>query len=139
MGLGQSVRLASVRCLTLPSRRKDSRRRIHGGELRLATVSMYMAIKRAQIDIKSKIKIHIYMATYLCQKTRESSIEAIQRTIAQSKFRLAIAMFIEVLFFLRAFLFLSNRANEELFIACMCLARGIQNGALHKTNGSSVH
>ncbi len=28
------------------------------------------------------------MATYLCQKTRESSIEAIQRTIAQSKFRL---------------------------------------------------
>src|SRR6476619_4312864 len=88
MGLGQSVRLASVRCLTLPSRRKDSRRRIHGGELRLATVSTYMAIKRAQIEIKSKIKIHIYMATYLCQKTRESSIEAIQRTIAQSKFRL---------------------------------------------------
>src|SRR4029077_1502323 len=37
---------------------------------------------------KNKIKIHIYMATYLCQKTRESSIEAIQRTIAQSKFRL---------------------------------------------------
>jgi len=30
------------------------------------------------------------MATYLCQKTRESSIEAIQRTIAQSKFRLAV-------------------------------------------------
>src|SRR6266404_7695773 len=90
MGLGQSVRLASVRCLTLPSRRKDSRRRIHGGELRLATVSIYMAIKRAQIDIKSKIKIHLYMATYLCQKTRESSIEAIQRTIAQSKFRLAV-------------------------------------------------
>src|SRR6266436_886409 len=88
MGLGQWGRLASVRCLTLPSRRKDSRRRIHGGELRLATVSIYMAIKRAQIDIKSKIKIHLYMATYLCQKTRESSIEAIQRTIAQSKFRL---------------------------------------------------
>jgi len=50
-----------------------------------------MAIKRAQIDIKSKIKIHIYMATYLCQKTRESSIEAIQRTIAQSKFSLTAA------------------------------------------------
>src|SRR6478672_509612 len=89
MGLGQSVRLASVRCLTLPSRRKDSRRIIHGGELRLATVSMYMAIKAAQIGIKIKIKVHIYMATYLCQKTRESSIEAIQRTIARSKFRLA--------------------------------------------------
>src|SRR4029077_1065928 len=93
MGLGQSVRLASVRCLTLPSRRKDSRRRIHGGELRLATVSMYMAIKRAQIDIKNKIKIHNYMATYLCQKTRESSIEAIQRTIAQSKFSLEHSLF----------------------------------------------
>jgi len=50
-----------------------------------------MAIKRAQIDIKSKIKIHIYMATYLCQKTRESSIEAIQRTIAQSKFSLELS------------------------------------------------
>src|SRR6476661_1033677 len=88
MGLGESVRLASVRCFTLPSRRKDSRRRIHGGELRLATVSMYMAIKAAQIDIKIKIKVHIYMATYLRQKTRESSIEAIQRTIARSKFSL---------------------------------------------------
>jgi len=52
---------------------------------------------------------------------------------------LAIAMFIEVLLFLSASLFLSNRANEELFIACMCLALGIQNGALHKTNGISVH
>ena len=48
-------------------------------------------------------------------------------------------MFIEVLLFLSASLFLSNRANEELFIACMCLALGIQNGALHKTNGISVH
>src|ERR1700686_267537 len=52
---------------------------------------------------------------------------------------LAIAMFIEVLLFLSASLFLSNRANEQLFIACMCLALGIQNGALHKTNGISVH
>lgn len=52
---------------------------------------------------------------------------------------LAIAMFIEVLLFLSASLFLSNRANEELFIACMCLALGIQNGAHHKTNGISVH
>src|ERR1700719_306777 len=52
---------------------------------------------------------------------------------------LAIAMFIGVLLFLSASLFLSNRANAELFIACMCLALGIQNGALHKTNGISVH
>jgi|ERR1700730_4805945 uncharacterized membrane protein YoaK (UPF0700 family) len=33
----------------------------------------------------------------------------------------------------------SNRANGELFIVCMCLALGIQNGALEKTNGISVH
>jgi uncharacterized membrane protein YoaK (UPF0700 family) len=52
---------------------------------------------------------------------------------------LAIAMFIEVLLFLSAYLFLSNRANEELFIVCMCVALGIQNGALYKTNGISVH
>jgi uncharacterized membrane protein YoaK (UPF0700 family) len=52
---------------------------------------------------------------------------------------LAITMLIEALLFLSAFLFLSNRANEELFIVCMCLALGIQNGALHKTNGISVH
>jgi uncharacterized membrane protein YoaK (UPF0700 family) len=51
---------------------------------------------------------------------------------------LAIAMLIEVLLFLSAFLFVSNRANE-LFIVCMCLALGIQNGALNRTNGISVH
>ena len=55
------------------------------------------------------------------------------------QYSLAIAMFIEVLLILSAFLFLSNRANAELFIVCMCLALGIQNGALHKTNGISVH
>jgi uncharacterized membrane protein YoaK (UPF0700 family) len=52
---------------------------------------------------------------------------------------LAIAMCIEVLLFLSASLFLTNRVNEQLFIVCMCLALGIQNGALHKTNGISVH
>jgi uncharacterized membrane protein YoaK (UPF0700 family) len=52
---------------------------------------------------------------------------------------LAIAMLIEVLLFLSASLFLSKSANAEFFIVCMCLALGIQNGALHKTNGISVH
>jgi uncharacterized membrane protein YoaK (UPF0700 family) len=52
---------------------------------------------------------------------------------------LAIAMFTELLLFLSAALFLSHGANKELFIVCMCLALGIQNGALHKTNGVSVH
>lgn len=52
---------------------------------------------------------------------------------------LAITMFIEVLLFLGASLMLSDRANQEWFIFCMCLALGLQNGALDKTNGISVH
>ena len=48
-------------------------------------------------------------------------------------------MFIEVLLILSADFFLRNRANGELFIVCMCLALGIQNDALHKTNGIGVH
>jgi len=52
---------------------------------------------------------------------------------------LPIAMFIEVLLFLSASFFLGNSANERPFIVCMCFALGIQNGALHKTNGISVH
>jgi uncharacterized membrane protein YoaK (UPF0700 family) len=52
---------------------------------------------------------------------------------------LGIAMFIEVLLFLSASRFLSSSANDELFIVCMCLALGIQNGALDKTHGISVH
>jgi uncharacterized membrane protein YoaK (UPF0700 family) len=55
------------------------------------------------------------------------------------QYSLAIAMFIEVLLIVSASLFLINRANAELFIVCMCLALGIQNGALDKTNGISVH
>jgi uncharacterized membrane protein YoaK (UPF0700 family) len=52
---------------------------------------------------------------------------------------LGTAMSIEILLFLSASLFLSSSANEELFIVCMCLALGIQNGALDKTHGISVH
>jgi uncharacterized membrane protein YoaK (UPF0700 family) len=55
------------------------------------------------------------------------------------QYSLAIAMFIEVLLVVSASFFLVNRANGELFIGCMCLALGIQNGALNKTNGISVH
>ena len=52
---------------------------------------------------------------------------------------LAIAIFIELLLVLSAFIFLNSRATRQLFIVCMCLALGIQNGALHKTKGISVH
>jgi uncharacterized membrane protein YoaK (UPF0700 family) len=55
------------------------------------------------------------------------------------QYSLAIAIFLEVLLIVSASLFLMNRANGEFFIVCMCLALGIQNGALHKTNGISVH
>jgi uncharacterized membrane protein YoaK (UPF0700 family) len=55
------------------------------------------------------------------------------------QYSLAIAMFIEVLLIVSASLLLMNRANVELFIVCMCLTLGIQNGALNKTNGISVH
>jgi uncharacterized membrane protein YoaK (UPF0700 family) len=55
------------------------------------------------------------------------------------QYSLAIAMFIEVLLVVSASFFLVNRANGELFIGCMCLALGIQNGALNKTNGIGVH
>jgi uncharacterized membrane protein YoaK (UPF0700 family) len=68
-------------------------------------------------------------------------VSLILNRFASSRLRpssLAIAMFIEVLLCLSAFLFLSNRANE-LFIMCMCLALGIQNGALNRTNGINVH
>jgi uncharacterized membrane protein YoaK (UPF0700 family) len=59
-------------------------------------------------------------------------------SIRLRQYSLAIAMLIEVLLILSASL-LSNRPTQELFIVCMCLALGIQNGALHKTNGISVH
>jgi uncharacterized membrane protein YoaK (UPF0700 family) len=55
------------------------------------------------------------------------------------QYSLAFAMVIEVLLLLSASLLLSKEAARQLFIVCMCLALGIQNGALHKTNGISVH
>jgi uncharacterized membrane protein YoaK (UPF0700 family) len=55
------------------------------------------------------------------------------------QYSLAIAILVEVLFFLSGALLLTSGANQELFIVCMCLALGIQNGALHKTDGISVH
>jgi uncharacterized membrane protein YoaK (UPF0700 family) len=55
------------------------------------------------------------------------------------RYSLAITMLIEVLLILGACLFLASWANHEPFIVCMCLALGIQNDALRKTNGISVH
>jgi uncharacterized membrane protein YoaK (UPF0700 family) len=55
------------------------------------------------------------------------------------QFSLAITMSIEILLFLSASLLLRPGGNQELFIVSMCLALGMQNGALNKTNGISVH
>jgi uncharacterized membrane protein YoaK (UPF0700 family) len=52
---------------------------------------------------------------------------------------LLLAMFVELVLFGAAFLFIWNHANNELFILCMCLALGIQNDSLRKTNQVSVH
>jgi uncharacterized membrane protein YoaK (UPF0700 family) len=53
---------------------------------------------------------------------------------------LAIAMAAEVFLCLSALVVLtSGSLDERWFIACMCLALGIQNGALGKTKGISVH
>src|SRR5246127_519563 len=88
MRLGQSVRLASVRCLTLPSWRKDSRRRMQAGEFRLGTVSMYMSTNMPIIAVQINKKSIIYMATFSSLKSPDLSIEAIQRTIVRSNFSL---------------------------------------------------
>jgi len=44
-----------------------------------------------------------------------------------------------LLLVLSAFILLNSTATHQLFIVCMCLPLGIQNGALHKTQGISVH
>jgi uncharacterized membrane protein YoaK (UPF0700 family) len=59
--------------------------------------------------------------------------------IQLKRYSLAMAMFLEVLLIMSASLLLANKAGNELFIVCMCLALGIQNDALHKINGISVH
>jgi uncharacterized membrane protein YoaK (UPF0700 family) len=59
--------------------------------------------------------------------------------IQLKRYSLAMAMVLEVFLIMSASLLLANKANNELFIVCMCLALGIQNDALHKTNGISVH
>jgi uncharacterized membrane protein YoaK (UPF0700 family) len=55
------------------------------------------------------------------------------------RYSLAISIVTEVLLIVSAVLFEANKANNELFIVCICLALGIQNDALRKTNGISVH
>jgi uncharacterized membrane protein YoaK (UPF0700 family) len=55
------------------------------------------------------------------------------------RYSLPCTMLIELVLVGFAFLFLWNRANNELFIVCMCLALGIQNDALRNTRRVNVH
>jgi len=54
-------------------------------------------------------------------------------------YSLLLAMLVELVLVGIAFLFIWNHVNNEWFIICMCLALGIQNDALRKTNQVSVH
>ena len=80
------------------------------------------------------LAVTVFLVGIVCSLTLSRFIPARLR-----RYSLAIAMFIEVLLILSACLFLANRANHEPFIVCICLALGIQNDALRKTNGFSVH
>jgi uncharacterized membrane protein YoaK (UPF0700 family) len=80
------------------------------------------------------LAVTVFLVGVVCSLTLSRFIPVRLR-----RFSLAIAMFIEVLFILSACLFLANRVNHEPFIVCICLALGIQNDALRKTNGVSVH
>src|SRR5436305_13258771 len=62
-GVGQSDRLAKVRFLTRPLSRKLSRNRMAGGELRLGTASIYMALRLSHENTKRKLNLLCYMAT----------------------------------------------------------------------------
>ena len=54
-------------------------------------------------------------------------------------YSLMLMLLVELVLVGTAFLFIWNHANNEWFIVCMCLALGIQNDALRKTNQVSVH
>ena len=80
------------------------------------------------------LAVTVFLAGIVCSLTLSRFI-----SVRLRRYSLAIAMFIEVLLILSACLFLANSANHEPFIVCICLALGIQNDALRKTNGFSVH
>jgi uncharacterized membrane protein YoaK (UPF0700 family) len=102
------------------------------GNCILAAVSA--ASKEWSLAADRLLAVAIFLVGIVCSLTLSRFISV---TLRRSS--LAITMFIEVLLILSACLFLANRANHEPFIVCMCLALGLQNDALRKTNGFSVH
>jgi uncharacterized membrane protein YoaK (UPF0700 family) len=102
------------------------------GNCILAVVSA--AGKEWHLAADRLLAVTVFLVGIVCSLTLTRFIPVRLR-----RYSLAIAMFIEVLLILSACLFRANRANHEPFIVCMCLALGIQNDALRKTNGFSVH
>jgi len=102
------------------------------GNCILAAVSA--ACKEWSLAMDRLLAVTVFLAGILCSLTLSRFLPVRLR-----RYSLAIAMFIEAFLILSACLFLANRANHEPFIVSMCLALGIQNDALRKTNGISVH
>jgi uncharacterized membrane protein YoaK (UPF0700 family) len=102
------------------------------GNCILAAVSA--ASKEWSLAVDRLLAVTVFLAGIVCSLTLSRFIPVRLR-----RYSLAITMFIEVLLILSACLFLTNRANHEPFIVCMCLALGLQNDALRKTKGISVH
>jgi uncharacterized membrane protein YoaK (UPF0700 family) len=102
------------------------------GNCILAAVSA--ASKEWSLAVDRLLAVIVFLTGILCSLTLSRFIPGRLR-----RYSLAITMFIEVLLILSACLFLANRVNHEPFIVCMCLALGIQNDAVRKTNGFSVH
>ena len=80
------------------------------------------------------LAVTVFLAGILASSTLSRFIP-----IRLRRYSLPISMFTEVLLIVSAALFRANEANSEFFIGCMCLALGIQNDSLCKTNGISVH
>jgi uncharacterized membrane protein YoaK (UPF0700 family) len=102
------------------------------GNCVLAAVSA--AGKDWYLTLDRVLAVVVFLAGILCSLILNRFVPVRLR-----QYSLAIAMVLEVLLIVSASLFLMNRANSEMFIVCMCLALGIQNDALNKTNGISVH
>ena len=102
------------------------------GNCVLAAVSA--ASKEWNLAARALLAAGVFMAGVLASLTLSRFIPS-----RWKRYSLVISICIEVVLILSAGLFLADLANKEGFIICMCLALGIQNDALRKTNGISVH
>ena len=102
------------------------------GNCVLAAVSL--ANKEWNLVADRVLAVAVFLAGILASLTLSWFIP-----IQLKRHSLAISLCIEVVLIFGAGLFVANHVNNEWFIVCMCLAMGIQNDALRKTNRVSVH